>query len=173
MPTSLESPGARLRSLWIRLSPLPGGRWLFSRLLGKMVPYSGALGATVVQLDPGHVRVRLRDRRGVRNHLRSVHAIALSNLGELSTGLALLGALPPTVRGILTGIDTEYHKKARGLLEAEARCEVPEVAASIERVVEAEIRDTDGDVVAVVHARWRLSPIPSASRSETDAGGGA
>ena len=138
-----------------------------------MVPYSGALGATVVQLDPGHVRVRLRDRRGVRNHLHSVHAIALSNLGELSTGLALLGALPPTARGILTGIDTEYRKKARGLLEAEARCEVPEVAASIERVVEAEIRDAAGDVVAVVRARWRLSPLPSTSHSGADAGGAA
>ena len=136
-----------------------------------MVPYTGALGATVVQFDPGHVRVRLRDRRGVRNHLRSVHAIALSNLGELSTGLALLGALPPTVRGILTGIDTEYRKKARGLLDAEARCEVPEVAASIEQVVEAEIRDAAGDVVAVVHARWRLSPVPATSHTEAGPAG--
>ena len=155
----LESPGTRLRVLWARLSPLPGGRWLFNRILARMVPYSGALGAKVVQLDPGHVRVRLRERRSVRNHLRSVHAIALANLGELTTGLAMLGALPDSVRGILVGLEVEYLKKARGLLEAEARCQVPEVRESTELVVYAEIRDEPQDVVAIVRARWRLSPV--------------
>jgi acyl-coenzyme A thioesterase PaaI-like protein len=163
MPRSLESPGARLQTLWTRLSPLPGGRRLFSILLGRMVPYTASIGGVVEQLDPGHVRVTLRDRRAVRNHLHSVHAIALTNLGELSTGLAVMGALPPTVRGILVGIETEYLKKARGTLEAEARCQVPEVTEAEDYVVEALIRDQEGDTVAVVRARWRLAPVPAAS----------
>jgi len=158
MARSLESPGARLRSLWGRLSSLPGGPWLFSLLLGRMVPYSGSIGATVVHFEPGHARVRLRDRRRVRNHLRSVHAVALANVGELSTGLALIGALGPELRAILTGLDVTYVKKARGQLIAEARCSIPEVGAGVEHVVEAEIRDEAGDVVAVTRARWRLSP---------------
>lgn len=170
MATTHESPGSRLRALWMRLSPLPGGRWLFSRLLGRMVPYSATLGALVVQFDPGHVRVRLPDRRAVRNHLRSVHAIALANLGELTTGLALLGALPTSVRGILVGLEVTYHKKARGRLEAEARCEVPVVRAPSEHVIEAPIRDVHDDVVATVRARWLLSPAaPGAARPPTEA----
>ncbi|MDH3271224.1 MAG: DUF4442 domain-containing protein [Gemmatimonadota bacterium] len=158
MSRSNESPGDRLRVLWRRLSPLPAGRWLFSRLLGLMVPYSGTIRPTVTTLEPGHVRVRLRDRRRVRNHLRSVHAIALANLGELSTGLALIGALGPEARGILTGIDVRYLKKARGTLEAEARCDVPTVTESIDREVRADVRDQAGDVVATVTAHWRLGP---------------
>ncbi len=159
MSRSLDSPGERLRTLWARLSPLPGGHWLFSRLLGLMVPYTGSLGSTVVHFEPGHVRVQLRDRRRVRNHLRSVHAIALANLGELATGLSLIGALGADVRGILTGLDITYSKKARGLLEAEARCTIPEVAGSVEHVVRTDIRDLAGDTVAVVNARWLLSPV--------------
>jgi acyl-coenzyme A thioesterase PaaI-like protein len=158
MARSHESPGARMRSLWDRLSPLPGGRWLFSRLLGWMVPYTASIGATVMVFEPGHARVRLRDRRRVRNHLRSVHAIALANVGELSTGLALIGALGPELRGILTGLDVTYLKKARGELVAEARCSIPEVLESTDYVVEAEIRDAAGHVVAITKARWRLSP---------------
>ena len=161
MSKAHESPGVRIRALWLRLSPLPGGRWLFSRIIGSMVPYSGTLGATVVRLDPGWVVTRLRDRRRVRNHLRSVHAVALANLGELTTGLAMLGALPATVRGILTGLEVGYVKKARGTLEAEAKCLVPEVTESAEYVVTATIRDEQGDDVATVRARWLLSPMPA------------
>lgn len=160
MARNQDSPGARLKSLWARLAPLPGGRWLFSRLLGLMVPYTASIGATVMTLEPGRVRVRLRDRRRVRNHLRSVHAIALGNLGELSTGLAVLGALPPTVRGILVGLEVRYLKKARGTLMAEAVCEVPEVTESLDYRVDAAIRDAEDDVVATVSASWRLSPVP-------------
>lgn len=159
-----DSPGGRLQALWKRLAPLPGGRWLFSRLLGRMVPYTGALGARVAALEPGYARVRLRDRRAVRNHLRSIHAIALANLGELTTGLALVGALPPSVRGILVGLEVEYLKKARGTLQAEARCELPHVTEPMERRVEGTIRDGEGDTVAVVRARWRLSPLASEPR---------
>ena len=164
MARSYDAPGARLRALWSRLSPLPGGRWLFSRFLAWLIPYTGTLGARVVELEPGLARVRLADRRRVRNHLRSVHAIALTNLGEMTSGLALLGAMAPTVRGILVGIETDYRKKARGMLEAECHCDVPSVVEATECVVEACIRDSSRDVVAVVHARWLLSPVPDESR---------
>ena len=160
MPPSKESPGQRLQTLWRWLSPRPAGRKLFSRVLGFVIPYSGALGATVLHLEPGHVRLRLRERRGVRNHLGSVHAIALANLGELATGLALVGALGTEARGILTGLDVRYHKKARGTLEAEAVCEIPTVTGDMDRSVEAQIRDGAGDVVATVTAHWRLGPVP-------------
>jgi acyl-coenzyme A thioesterase PaaI-like protein len=125
-----------------------------------MVPYSGSIGAMVEEFEPGHVRISLTDRRRVRNHLRSFHAIALANLGELSTGLALLGAMGTDVRGILTGLDVTYTKKARGRLEVDVEVDIPVITESTDHLVEAGIRDTAGDVVATVQARWRLSPIP-------------
>lgn len=154
-----QPPAQRLYQLWRQLSPLPGGTWVFSRLLGWTVPYSGSIRPHVRELRPGFARITLRDRRGVRNHLNSIHAIALVNLGELTSGLAMTTALPPEVRSIVTGLSVEYLKKARGTLEATCRCEIPpEIRAHVEQVVRAEITDDSGDVVARTNVRWRLSP---------------
>jgi acyl-coenzyme A thioesterase PaaI-like protein len=149
-------PGLRLR--WQRCASLPGGKWLFSRLLALHVPYSGRLGAQVEELQPGQCVVTLSEQRRVRNHLRSVHAMALANLGELATGLALMNSLPDRARGILTGFSIDYVKKARGRLTAKCRCEIPSGTVEHEYLVTGEILNEHGDVVAVARARWLVGP---------------
>lgn len=151
--------GLRIIRTWRRLRSLPGGAWLFSRALGFWVPYTGTLRARVLELSPGYARVQLRDRRKVRNHLNSIHAIALANLGEMTSGLCLITSLPPGVRGIVTQLSIEYVKKARGGLIAESRCTPPAaIAADTEHMVQADIYDTASAVVARIAVRWRLSP---------------
>lgn len=149
---------APIRTFWDRLGPLPGGPAAFSLLLGWLAPYSGSIRPRVTELRPGYARVEMADRRRVRNHLRSVHAIALMNLAELATGLALHYAMPAHARAILTGLSIEYLKKARGPLAAEARAPVPEGRESEEVVLETEILDAEGDLVARATARWLVGP---------------
>lgn len=152
----MASPTASLFNAWRRLHRLPGGTWIFSRLVGLVVPYTGTIGAHVRELSPGHARVTLRDRRHVRQHLGSVHAVALVNLGEVTSGLAMLMALPEGVRGIVTRISAEYLKKARGTLTAEARVTVPEVSGPTEHTISADITDPAGEPVCRVTVLWRL-----------------
>ena len=158
---SPASPGQRVLALWRSLSPLPFGPSLFMFVFGRMVPYSGALGARVLRLEPGRVHLELADRRGVRNHLDSIHAVALVNLGELASGLAMTTGLPAGVRGIVLGIDARYLKKARGTLSVDCQVTVPEVRESTDFDVHAEIRDASNEAVAHVTVRWRLGPVPS------------
>ncbi|MDH3526818.1 MAG: DUF4442 domain-containing protein [Gammaproteobacteria bacterium] len=153
-----DSIGPGLREQWRRLAGLPAGKWLFSRVLGRHVPYTGNLGAVVRVLEPGHCVVELRERRRLRNHLDSIHAMALGNLAEMVTGLALLNSLPDDTRGILTGFSIDYLKKARGTLLAECRCEQPLDNSEAEHALTGEIRDRGGALVAVARARWLTGP---------------
>jgi acyl-coenzyme A thioesterase PaaI-like protein len=151
-----------IRSLWDRLTRYPGGARLFSFLIGRIAPYTGTVSPRVLELRPGFARVRMRDRRRVRNHLDSVHAIAVLNLAELSSGLALHYGLPPGTRAILTSLSIEYRKKARGTLTAEARAPVPPTAEKREYELESVIRDESGEAVATARARWLVAPLESA-----------
>jgi len=142
--------GAWIREGWQRLHGLPGGRRIFSRLLGLAIPYTGSIGAEVLALEPGYAKVALDDRRAVRNHLDSIHAIALTNLGELTGNLALVCALPDNARFIVTKLGIEYKKKARGRIIAECRCEPPTSTERREYELFVTLRDSSDAVVASV-----------------------
>ncbi len=164
-PGTPRTPGSRLMAWWGRCERLPFGRALFTLVIRFTVPYSGSIGATVLALSPGHAKVALRDRQAVRNHLGSIHAVALTNLGELTSGLAMTAALPAGVRGIVRSILTEFTKKARGTLVAESRVVLPRVTGDTDFEVRAEICDEGGDVVATVRVQWRLGLAPGAHAS--------
>jgi acyl-coenzyme A thioesterase PaaI-like protein len=159
---SLEPSGNLVRSAWDRLRPLPGGAVLFDRFLGFAAPYSGSIGAHVVELRHGYSRVRLPDRRAVRNHLRSIHAIALANLAELTGNVALAYSLPDDARFIVSGISIEYVKKARGEIVGECQCPVPETNERRELQVPVVMRDAAGDEVARATLRSLVGPKKAA-----------
>ena len=96
------------------------------------------------------------DKAKVRNHLNSIHAIALINLGELVTGATVMYQVDGRGRGILKGMSMEYTKKARGTITATCEFMVPDVPGKHDLVVDGILTDADGDVVATARANWRI-----------------
>ncbi len=154
---NLASPSS-LRSLWSYLRNVPGGGVILGGILGRMAPYTGTIKPEVVELEAGRAVIRLKDRRAVRNHLNSIHAIALMNLGEVATGVAVMFSLPDGARGIITKLSMEYLKKARGTLTAECVCPPISSTERKEYEVTADLKNADGEVVARAFARWMIGP---------------
>ncbi|MCW9035211.1 MAG: DUF4442 domain-containing protein [Rhodospirillales bacterium] len=144
---------------WKTFTSLPFGRWVFGQAIGFLVPYTGTIGPRVEELRYGYARASFRDRRKVRNHLKSVHAIAMINLAEMVCSLAISTIQPKDGRWIVRGMDIEYIKKGRGRITAE--CTPPDVDWTKEMDLTGEVllKDPAGDTVAIAHTRWKTGPV--------------
>ncbi len=153
-----EKAGNLVRGAWNRLRGLPGGRRVFSRIVGTAAPYTGSIGARVVELERGRSKVVLRDRRAVRNHLRCVHAIALANLAELTGNVAVAYSLADDARFIVAGLNIDYLKKARGTITGVCEVDLPETSERQEIEVPVSLRDASGAEVARATLRTLIGP---------------
>lgn len=152
------SSSTKMLATMQKLERLPFGKIALNFGIRWAVPYAATLRPDIELVAAGHARVRMRDRRAVRNHLGSVHAAALFNLAEMAANLALMSRTPEHGRWIVTGTDIEYPRKARGDLVAEAK--LPELDWSQAHDVqgEASVLDASGAVVAITRPRWRIGP---------------
>jgi acyl-coenzyme A thioesterase PaaI-like protein len=151
--------GNFIKQGWDRLSKIPKGNVVYSRLIGKIIPYTGTIPFLVEELGEGYAVVTMRDTRMVRNHLESIHAIALANLGEFVTGIALSYTLPPKARYILVNLRVDYVKKARGLLTARSSFEIPKWGPHQELLVYGEIFNSKSELVVKVAATWLVDAL--------------
>lgn len=147
-----------IKAAYQKLSKFPLGHRVFSHLIGWVVPYTGSISPRVEKVERGFARIWMEDHRYVRNHLNSIHAAALMNLGEAASGLALNYDLPQGSKAILKELKMEYLKKARGRLYAEGHCEVPTSNIKSECIATANILDESNTVVAKATATWLISP---------------
>jgi uncharacterized protein (TIGR00369 family) len=165
---SLDGNRNLIRQAWDLMHALPGGRILFSKLVGRMAPYTGTIGAVVVSLREGQAEVQMADKKAVRNHLDCVHAIALANLAELAGNVALAYSLPDDGRFIVSGMEIEYLKKARGTITAIGESPVPRTSVRAQLDVPVSLRDASGDEVARAVLHSLVGPKKGTPRGEVN-----
>jgi acyl-coenzyme A thioesterase PaaI-like protein len=142
-------------AVWRRLASVPGGPWLFARLLCRKAPYFSTIRPAIAELRPGRCEVRLTKRRAVENHLKTVHAIAICNMAELAAGLVSEVTVPATHRWIPKGMTVEYLRKAESDLRAVAELELlPALGTKAEVPVYVTVFDSAGE--AVLRATIRM-----------------
>ncbi len=149
-----------LRDAWNLLAAVPGGKVVFSKLVGRAAPYTGTIDARVTVLRPGYCETVMHDRKAVRNHLDSIHAIALANLAEMCGNTALAYSLPDDARFIVSGMEIEYKKKARGTITAVSEPPIPRSSTRAQFEVPVSLRDSSGEEVAYVVIHSLVGPKP-------------
>lgn len=141
-----------------KLSGLPFGRWLFSRMICFRAPYFGSIRPLFVSLEPERCHVTMKRRRAVKNHLGGVHALAMGNLCELAAGLVTEVSKPETMRWIPRGMTIRYLKLA--LSDVDAVAEFPELDGHDKQnvIVPVSVKNRDGETVVTADITMYLSP---------------
>jgi acyl-coenzyme A thioesterase PaaI-like protein len=99
-------------SLYQRTTRLPQGRRVFSLLFSLKAPYFASVRPRFVELRPDYAELVVRKRRGVQNHIGTVHVIAICNGLEAAMGALAEVSVPPHKRWIPKGMDVSYTAKA-------------------------------------------------------------
>lgn len=154
-----------LLNLYQKTIRWPFGHWLFSRAVCFKAPYFGTITPTITRLEHSRCDAVIKDRRGVHNHIGTVHAIALCNLAELCAGVMTDASLPKDMRWIPKGMTVSYLKRAKGRMSATATPMIAIVSSDsgYDLPVNVDVLDESGEKVFHAEIRMWMSPKPSKS----------
>src|ERR1700712_4929817 len=106
---------SQVLSLWQKCASIPVvGTRVFSFAFAQKAPYFFSVRPRFRVLEPNRAELLVPDRRGVHNHLGTVHAIALCNGLEAAMGALAEATIPSTKRWIPKGMTVSYTAKAVG-----------------------------------------------------------
>ncbi len=148
---------SRVLKLQEKLQKIPFGQKIFSKLVARNAPYFQSISPYIIELKPHSCSISMKKRKKVLNHLKTVHAIAMCNLCELTGGLCLEASIPKTHRWIPMGMKVSYLKKAKTNLIG--TCHLPKIDWENTRkvVCHVEVTDIDNVIVMEAHIDMKIS----------------
>ncbi len=147
--------------MYDRLAPLPLGKRVFSLAYQVAAPYFLTIPARVESVEPGRASATMAPMPWVRNHLGTVHAIALCNLAEYTMGAVAEATVPSSHRWVPKGMSVEYIAKARGRMYATANLLLPEPLADKQEVpVSIAVSDQTRETVFTAEIRIWITTKP-------------
>jgi acyl-coenzyme A thioesterase PaaI-like protein len=155
-------PGSPLIRMYDKLAPLPLGKRVFSLAYSAAAPYFLTIPAHIGSVQAGRATAAMAQMPWVRNHLGTVHAIALCNLAEYTMGAVAEATVPATHRWVPKGMNVEYLAKARGRMHATATLSLPEPLLDRQEVpVVIAVADDAGQIVFTADIRIWITTRPA------------
>jgi acyl-coenzyme A thioesterase PaaI-like protein len=141
--------------LYDRVSRLPQGRMLFSRMFALKAPYFATVRPRFTELRPNHVELTIKKRRRVQNHIGTVHVIAICNGLEAAMGALAEASIPQHKRWIPKGMEVSYTAKATSDITCIAETD-PGAWSGDDADVPVRVRGVRDDGTVVVEGMIRL-----------------
>lgn len=133
--------------MYRRITALPQGDWIFSKLFGRKAPYFRTIKMRVRSVEPHHAELVLPKRKAVHNHIGTVHAIAVCNGLEAAMGLLAEATVPDGFRWLPKGMDVKYLAKSTTDLVCTATTTADDWAQAPDVPVTVRATRADGTVV--------------------------
>ena len=125
----------------------------------RVAPYFKTVGPVIERLEPGYCQARLRDRAKVRNHIGTVHVIAICNGLEFAMGVVAEASIPAHLRWIPKGMQVDYVGKANSDITLIAQV-APSAWQAGDVDIDIQARRADGQPVVKGYIRLWVSEKP-------------
>ncbi|MCU0694804.1 MAG: DUF4442 domain-containing protein [Polyangiaceae bacterium] len=100
--------------------PTPIRRRAVSAFMGRMVPFVGTASARIDEMSARRVVVVIPNRRHVQNHIRGVHAAAMTLAAETASGFVVGMNVPDDRLPLMKSLRVEFRKRLQGAIRVEA-----------------------------------------------------
>lgn len=155
--------------LWKQTSSLPVvgglvGKRVFSLAFAQKAPYFATIRPRFVELRPNYAELVIPKRRGVHNHIGTVHAIALCNGLEAAMGALAEATIPADKRWIPKGMEVTYTAKADSDIHCIAETD-PEQWTGDDPDLPVRVKGVRADGTTVVEGVIKLWVTPKTKKS--------
>lgn len=144
------------------------GQFLAMQFLGWISPFNRHLHAKLISWSNEICVIAVKRRRGVRNHVGSIHAGALFTLGETCAGLVIIRNFPfKNFRPLMSDVRVTYTKQARGDVTGSCTIAPAKIAEMHETLRKDEIPTLEAttlilnaaqELIATVVTTWQVKP---------------
>jgi len=166
--THVSKPNRLLRSLQ-QLDAVPAFArgWARNLVLRRAVPFTGTAGLDFAVMTPERVEITVANERRVQNHIKGVHAAAMTLLAETATGMVVGMNVRDDCVPVVKQLRIEFKKRAQGALRAVATLTDPQ-RALMQQVDKGEVtvavQVTDQSGAEPIECEFIWAWIPSVPR---------
>jgi acyl-coenzyme A thioesterase PaaI-like protein len=134
-----------------------------SLAVGKVVPFVGTSRLRIEELTEERVTASIRNRRRVQNHIKGVHAAAMTLLAETASGFVVGMNLPDDKLPLIKSLKVDFKKRTKGDMRVVATLtqEQRERLKTEERgdfLVEVHVTDESGSEPILCEMLWAWVP---------------
>ena len=165
---AVSKPNRLLRSLQ-QLDAVPAFArgWARNLVLRRAVPFTGTAGLDFAVMAPERVEIAIANERRVQNHIKGVHAAAMTLLAETATGMVVGMNVRDDCVPVVKQLRIEFKKRAQGALRAVATLTDPQ-RALMQQVDKGEVtvavQVTDQSGAEPIECEFIWAWIPSVPR---------
>ncbi len=165
---AVSKPNRLVRSLQ-QLDAVPAFArgWARNLVLHRAVPFTGTAGLDFAVMTPQCVEITVANERRVQNHIKGVHAAAMTLLVETATGMVVGMNVRDDCLPVVKELKVAFKKRAHGALRAVATLSEQQ-RALMQQVDKGEVtvavQVTDESGAQPIECEFIWAWIPSAPR---------
>ena len=139
------------------------GRWLMTRLFRHKVKLAGTCAIDILAANANSVTFRQRNITKVQNHIKGIHAAAMTLLAESATGFITGINLPGDKLPLVKKMEINFVRRASGDMTATAYLTDEQIAQMQtqekgEVTVRVEVKDAANEIPIECHIVWAWIP---------------